>query len=270
MDPIFAPSITVLPADVAGRVIVTGSHGGLYPGYLVLAAQARAAIFNDAGIGRDRAGVAALDLLQRQGKAAAAVSHISARIGDTDDMMAFGTISTVNALAAACGVTPGISCAKATSLLADAPFSPATIVDEPHEARVAFTCERQTRAMVLVDSASLVTAEDLGAIIVTGSHGGLIGGDPKKALRADGFAAVFNDAGIGKDDAGTTRLPALDDRGIAAFTVATASARIGDARSSLCDGVISRLNRAAAKLGARVGRDAQEICLLWARSTATP
>jgi hypothetical protein len=264
MDPILAPSITVLPADVAGRVIVTGSHGGLYPGHLVLVAQARAAIFNDAGIGKDRAGIAALELLQQHGKAAAAVSHISARIGDTDDMMASGTISTANALAAACGVIPGMGCAAAALLLEAALLGPPAKA-EPHEARVPFTCERQTRAMVLVDSASLVTAEDIGAIIVTGSHGGLIGGDPKKALRADGFAAVFNDAGIGKDEAGTTRLPALDDRGIAAFTVAAASARIGDARSTLCDGVISRVNRTAAALGARVGQDAKELCLLWAR-----
>jgi hypothetical protein len=270
MDPILAPSITILPAEAAGRVIVTGSHGGLYPGYLVLAAQARAAIFNDAGIGRDRAGVAALDLLQRQGKAAAAVSHASARIGDTDDMMAGGAISTANALAAAGGVTPGMSCAAAALLLEAAPPGASAGTAESHEARVAFSCERQARAMVLVDSASLVTSEDIGAIIVTGSHGGLIGGDPKKALRADGFAAVFNDAGIGKDDAGIARLAALDDRGIAAFTVAAASARIGDARSTLCDGVISRVNRTAAALGARVGQPATEICLIWARQTAAP
>ena len=265
MDSVLAPSITVLPADVAGRVIVTGSHGGLYPGHLVLAAQARAAIFNDAGIGRDRAGIAALELLQQHGKAAATVSHISARIGDTDDMMAGGTISAANPLAVACGVIPGMGCAAAALLLEAAPLAPAEIAAEPHEARAAFTCERQIRAIVLVDSASLVTTEDIGAIIVTGSHGGLIGGDPKKALRADGFAAVFNDAGIGKDEAGITRLPALDDRGIAAFTVAAASARIGDARSTLCDGIISRVNRSAAALGARVGQDAKEICLLWAR-----
>jgi hypothetical protein len=270
MDPVLAPSITVLPAEIAGRVIVTGSHGGLYPGYLALAAQARAAVFNDAGIGRDRAGVAALELLQQHGKAAAAVSHISAAIGDTDDMMAFGTISTVNALAVACGVIPGMSCAKAAALLAGAPFSATAISAEPHEARVAFTCERQTRAMVLVDSASLAAAEDIGAIIVTGSHGGLVGGNPKKALSAEGFAAIFNDAGIGKDDAGIARLPALDYRDIAAFTVAAASARIGDARSTLRDGVISRVNRTAAALGARVGQQAEEVCLIWARQSARP
>ncbi len=265
MNHTLAPTITTLPADVTERVIVTGSHGGLYPGYLVLAAQARAAIFNDAGAGKDRAGIAALDLLQGHGKAAAAVSHNSARIGDADDMFAAGIISAVNAIAAACGVTPGMDCAAAALLLEGARLGASATIAKPQEARMAWTCEQQTRAIVLIDSASLVTAEDVGAIIVTGSHGGLIGGDPSKALRVDGFAAVFNDAGIGKDEAGVTRLPALDDRGIAAFTVAASSARIGDARSTLSDGLISRVNRTAAALGAHIGQTAQEVCLRWAR-----
>jgi len=264
MTPILAPTITVLPADTISRVLVTGSHGGLYPGYLALAAQVRAAIFNDAGIGKDRAGIAALGLLQEHGKAAAAVSHFSGRIGDTDDMMAHGTISAANALAAACGVTPGMRCADAALLLEAAPAGPAAMVDTPHEARNAWGCPGQTRAVVLVDSASLVEPADVGAIIVTGSHGGLIGGDPKKALKADAFAAVFSDAGIGKDEAGTTRLPALDARGIAAFTVAASSAHIGEAQSSLHDGVISRANDVARARGAEIGKPALDMIRLWA------
>jgi hypothetical protein len=264
MNPILAPTITVLSGNTSGSVIVTGSHGGLYAGHLVLAACARAAIFNDAGIGRDRAGIAALNLLQQHGKAAAAVAHTSARIGDTDDMMSCGIISTANDLAAACGVTPGVSCLDAAALLEGAPLSATAMLAAPREARLTWTCKLQVRSVILVDSASLVTKDDVGAIIITGSHGGLIGGDPKKALRVDGFAAVFNDAGIGKDDAGTTRLPALDDRGIAAFTVAASSAHIGDARSSLSDGLISRVNRVADSLGARVGQNAREVCERWA------
>jgi uncharacterized protein YunC (DUF1805 family) len=266
MNHVLAPTITVLPGNTAGRVIVTGSHGGLYPGHLVLAAKARAAIFNDAGIGRDSAGIAALQLLQEHGKAAAAVAHTSARIGDTDDMMSAGIISTVNAFAVACGVTPGMRCLDAVALFESAPLGATEIVAAPHESRVAWTCERQCRAVILVDSASLVTAKDVGAIIITGSHGGLIGGDPKKALRVDGFAAIFNDAGIGKNDAGITRLPALDDRGIAAFTVAASSARIGDARSTLSDGLISRVNKTAEVLGARVGQSASDVCMRWAQA----
>ena len=268
MNHILAPTITVLPRHTAGRVIVTGSHGGLYPGHLVLAAQARAAIFNDAGIGRDRAGIAALDLLQEHGNAAAAVAHTSARIGDTHDMMSAGIISTVNALAACCGVRPGMRCGDAAVLLEGAPPGVAAFVAAPRESRMAWTCERQIRAVILVDSASLATEDDVGAVIVTGSHGGLIGGDPKKALRADGFAAVFNDAGIGKDDAGITRLPVLDNRGIAAVTVAASSAKIGDARSTLNDGLISGVNKTAESLGARVGQQTREICEQWARQAS--
>jgi hypothetical protein len=266
MNHILAPTITVLPADVAGRVIVTASHGGLYPGYLVLAAQARAAIFNDAGFGKDRAGVASLGLLQDRGKAAATVSHVSARIGDADDMMDHGVISAVNDVAAWCGVTQGMSCAEAARLLEAAPYAPAAKTAKPDEARTSRTYAHQTRAVVLMDSASLVAAEDVGAIIITGSHGGLIGGDPKKALKADGFAAIFNDAGIGKDDAGITRLPALDERGIAGLTVAASSARIGDARSSLEDGLISRANRTALARGATVGDRARDVVERWATS----
>jgi hypothetical protein len=264
MKLILAPTITVLPADTAGRVIVTGSHGGLYPGYLALKAQARAAIFNDAGIGKENAGIAALGLLQEHGRAAAAVSHLSGRIGDTDDMMAHGAISAANTLAAACGVTPGMRCRDAALLLEAAPAAFPAMVDQPHEARHAWTCPQQKRAVVLVDSASLVEPEDIGAVIVTGSHGGLIGGDPRKALRADAYAAVFNDAGIGKDDAGTTRLPALDERSIAALTVAASSAQIGDAQSSLRDGVISRVNQLARARGAVIGEPAQDIIRRWA------
>ena len=39
--------------------------------------------------------------------------------------------------------------------------------------------------------------EHVGAIVVTGSHGGLLGGKPETALKYDALAALFNDAGIG-------------------------------------------------------------------------
>ena len=50
------------PLQVAGRVVVGGSHCGVYAAYLVARAQARAVVLNDAGIGRDAAGVAGLEL----------------------------------------------------------------------------------------------------------------------------------------------------------------------------------------------------------------
>src|SRR6185436_9957027 len=107
-----ADSVTQL-ADVSGRVLVAGSHGGLVAVHYAARARARAVILNDAGIGMDEAGVAGLALLDRIGMAAAAVDHASARIGDGADMLARGVISRANAGARDCGVAPGVSCRDA-------------------------------------------------------------------------------------------------------------------------------------------------------------
>lgn len=264
-----APTITSLPPDSAGQVLLTGSHGGRYAGMLAARAGVRAVIFHDAGIGLAQAGVASLAMLDRFGVAAAAISHMSARIGDTDDMLARGVVSRMNATADALGVTRAMPCAQAAALLCAAPLRQA---EAPviAEARVVQTPPDAVRPLVLVDSASLVIAADAGAVIVTGSHGGLIGGDPALALRAPGFAAAFNDAGIGIDAAGIGRLAALQARGIAAITVAAASARIGEARSTLDDGRISAANARAQALGAVVGQQAQPLLLAWTRKEPSP
>src|SRR5215203_2491021 len=91
-----ADTITKLPPDARGAVVVSGSHGGRYPGYLAVKAGLRAVILNDAGVGRDAAGIGALPYLEALGIAAAAVSHASCRIGDTADMLFRGTISHAN------------------------------------------------------------------------------------------------------------------------------------------------------------------------------
>jgi len=57
-----------------------------------------------------------------------------------------------------------------------------------------------------IDSNSLVRPEDAGTIVVTGSHGGILGGRPETAIRVDALAAVYHDAGVGKDQAGISRL----------------------------------------------------------------
>lgn len=259
-----APTITSLPTDAHSAVVVSGSHGGRYPGYLAAKAHLRAVIFSDAGVGRDGAGIAALTDLERYGIAAAAVGHTTARIGDAADMTERGIISHANAPAAAAGVTPGLPCRDAARLLVAAPL--VEVAPEPFgETRRVLTLPGAHRRITLVDSAAQVEPGDAGQIIVTGSHGGLVGGDPRLALRVAGYAGVFNDAGIGIDDAGITRLPALDLRGIPAFTVSAASAVIGDAQSTYADGVISVVNATARARGARPGLRAREIIDLWAR-----
>jgi hypothetical protein len=110
-----------------------------------------------------------------------------------------------------------------------------------------------------LDSISLVGSDDTTAILVSGSHGGLLGGDPRAALRVDAVAAVYNDAAIGIDEAGAGRLGALDARGIPAATVDAFTARIGSARSTWETGVVSRVNRSAAALGGRPGMACQDL-----------
>ena len=259
---IVAPTVTKLGTDAIGAVLVTGSHGGLYPGRLALDAGVRAAIFHDAGLGRDEAGIGSLVLLDGFGVAAASVAHDSARIGDTDDMLARGRISRANRAAYALGVTPGMGCAEAAQRLKAASHCRA---DLPKGDELRLVLPHPRRPIVLIDSAAMVDpVTDVGAILVTGSHGGLVGGVPAMALRVDGFAGVFNDAGIGRDEAGIGRLPALDARGIAGLTVAAASARIGEARSTFEDGIISRANRTATALGAAVGTPLKPLLEQWA------
>lgn len=105
--------------------------------------------------------------------------------------------------------------------------------------------------VIAMDSITQVTPEDAGAIVVSGSHGGASSG--AYALEVPLKAAFFNDAGIGKDDAGIVALEMLQAAGVAAGTVSHASARIGDARDCWESGVISRCNAAARALGIETG-----------------
>ncbi len=250
-----ADSATKLPAEAAQHVVISGSHGGRYPGFLAALGRARAVILNDAGIGKDEAGIAALEVLEMLGMPAATASHMSCRIGLAADMMQRGVISRANAVARALGVGPGDACRDAALCLRDAPADsrqPAPFGETRSEAGT-----DGRRRVVLLDSASLVRPDDAAGIVVTGSHGGLVGGATAAALRVDVFAAVFNDAGIGIEEAGVARIAPLDARGVAAFTVASHSARIGEARSTYVDGIVSRANATARRLGVREGERAR-------------
>lgn len=237
-----------------------GSHGGAYPGVLVSKAGIRAVILNDAGVGLDEAGIASLSLLDRYGVAAATASHMSCRIGDAHDMLARGVISHINMHAAQLGLLTGMGVNEAACLLETA-RPPSGIAPDMGESRHVEQLSK-TR-LLLVDSAALVDEGDDGAIVITGSHGGLVDGDPRKALRANAKLAAFNDAGIGIDKCGIARLPALDDRGVAAVTVSCFSARIGNARSTLETGCISATNSRAKLMGIREGDALAAVLANW-------
>jgi hypothetical protein len=100
-------SITLVTADDAGAIVVSGSHGGRSSAHFACEVPLALVVFNDAGVGKDGAGIAGLALLQRAGMPACTVGHDSARIGDALDAWHAGVISHVNAAAAALGLAPG-------------------------------------------------------------------------------------------------------------------------------------------------------------------
>ena len=102
-------SITKVAPEDAGDLVVSASHGGASSGEFALEVPLKAAFFNDAGVGKDDAGIAALAMLQARGVAGGTVSHTSARIGDAQDMWDHGVISHVNERARALGIVPGQS-----------------------------------------------------------------------------------------------------------------------------------------------------------------
>ena len=252
-------SATRLTAEAADAVVVCGSHGGLYPAWLGAQAGVRAIVLNDAGVGRHQAGIAGIHWLDALGIPACAVDYRSARIGDGADTHASGLVTTANDTAAQLGCLPGHTCRQVVDcLLRNAPAAPRNDVPGMGEgrARIANTGHREVWAM---DSVAMVEATDRRKIVVTGSHGGLLGGRADDGVPgADVFAALFNDAGGGKDGAGYARLAVLDGRGIAAATVSAFSARIGDGRSTYDTGVLSRLNEAARRLELKEGMSARE------------
>lgn len=103
-------SITELKASDAGCIAVSGSHGGISSARFALAARPLLSVFNDAGVGKDGAGIAGLAFLQTQGLAACAVAHSSACIGVAQSTLDDGIISHANPLALALGISVGQAC----------------------------------------------------------------------------------------------------------------------------------------------------------------
>lgn len=113
--------------------------------------------------------------------------------------------------------------------------------------------EHGRRKVILMDSISHVDAGDAGHIVVSGSHGGVSSGE--FAGNRTLAAVFFNDAGVGKDEAGIAALNMLD---VPAGTVGHSSARIGDAEDAWRHGVLSHVNRAAARCGFMPGERLQD------------
>lgn len=109
---VLVDSITQTLAEDAGRVVVSGSHGGTSAAFFAARVPARLYVFNDAGIGKDRAGIRGLEVLEGAGIAACAVSHDSACIGEAAETLHSGVVSAANARASTLGIETGVLLAQ--------------------------------------------------------------------------------------------------------------------------------------------------------------
>ncbi len=257
---LLADSIThvVHPRD-SGKVVICGSHGGYSAAVLALRGNIKGVIFNDAGGGKERAGVAGLDILNQYGIPAAAVDAFTAKIGVADETEK-GIVSYANALARSMGVQVGSVAETAAQMMAGVTIQPMRSIDgrdlEIEEKVTVVYTHPAGRRIVAMDSNSMVTEENQMDIIMTGSHGGRVGSLP--AVKYHVAAAFYNDAGVGKDNAGISRLTWLEENHIYGAAVDANTARIGIGMETYESGIVSHVNALTESIGIRPGIGAKE------------
>ena len=246
-------SCSNIRAEHRSHVVVSGSYGGRYNAFNAAKWPVRAVIMNDAGIGKDKAGIIGLDFLDQIDLAAATADAGTCHIGDGEHMLAHGIISHVNRNAAAIGCTPGQSVRDCARRMRAAPVP--TVAPPPitEGARFVMRDVPGEPALICADSIGMLQPDDAGRIVVTASHGALSGGRPDNVGPLDIYAVFFSDAGGGMDGAGIARLDDLDRKGIVAGATSAASAPIGDSRALYHDGILSHVNGPASRHGGRVG-----------------
>jgi len=122
----------IIVTDTAGTydeknkndVVVDGSHFGVNSGRVTAKAGVRGRIGNDAGIGKNNAGIAGLKILEEHGIPGAAISCMSAKIGVGMSTYETGKISVVNKLAKKLGIKPGMSAKEAAEIMFRAALKP--------------------------------------------------------------------------------------------------------------------------------------------------
>ena len=102
-------TISHVSEEERGQIVISASHGGISSAEYGIGVPLKAVFYNDAGIGKENAGIAATSIMEKNKVACGTVSHNSARIGDVMDMWENGIISNVNKTAEMNGIEPGIS-----------------------------------------------------------------------------------------------------------------------------------------------------------------
>lgn len=240
-------------------ILVCGSHCG---GNSELAQHVKncgvkAVFLNNAGIGKNQAGVRGLRYYEAENILACAVDHYSAEIGISRDTWESGIISHLTPQANAAGIQPGDSVKDAVAKIINIVNQPLSsqnsassetfAKNEETESKEDLKKQTQTQldgvAITVADSITFLNKNNSGDIVVCGSHGGLSAGEYAQKYRVK--AVFFNDAGIGKNNAGVKSLEALNDAGILACTVDCMSAEIFNGQDVLGNGTITVCNQLA-------------------------
>lgn len=165
------------------HVVVSGSYGGRYNAFNAAKWGVRGVIMNDAGIGKDNAGIRGLDYLDQINLAAATADAQTCHIGDGDHMLEHGIISQVNRAATALGCSPGQSVRECAELMRSA-IVPATAPPSIIEgARFVMRDVPNEPTVICADSVGMLQHEDAGRIAITASHGALSGHDRTMQFR---------------------------------------------------------------------------------------
>jgi uncharacterized protein YunC (DUF1805 family) len=237
-------------------VLIAASYFGAMPVcHWVLPVQPKGVIAQEAGGGKNMAGVSGLWALDAHGIPGAATTTESCRVSDGEDMYANGVIAQMNASAQRLGVIPGMTAADAANRmlqhkrpLAEAP----AMIEVVHESA--------NGRILALGSTSFIDDGNAGDVICAGSAFSAPSADYAAPYAIRGL--ICNDAGRCKDDSGIAGLGVMETKGVPAAAVSAASAEIGDALSTYHDGTISALNAAARNLGISEGMSAKEAALL--------
>ena len=241
-------------------ILVCGSHCGDNGAFArkVKKCHVKAVFLNNAGIGKNQAGISGLAHYGAENILACAVDHNSAEIGVARDTWESGIISHTSSQAEEVGIQIGDSVKEAVAKIINNINLPSStqsnrnfesIIDENKATSSKVDLKKQIKTQIngvsitVTDSITFLNESNAGDIVVCGSHGGVSAGH--YAQKHHVKAVFFNDAGIGKNSAGVKSLESLSKAGILACTVDCMSAEIFNGQDILDNGIITVCNQLA-------------------------
>jgi len=254
-------SLGDLQASNTNPILVCGSHcgGNRELAKKVKNCHVKAAFLNNAGIGKNQAGIRGLKYYEAENVLACAVDHESAEIGIAHDTWESGIISHTSTQAEAAGIQIGDSVKEAVTRIMNITLPPSSTQkskdleslskNEVKDTSKKEDLKKQMQTQIggvditITDSITFLNENNSGDIVVCGSHGGLSAGEYAQKHRVK--AVFFNDAGIGKNNAGVKSLESLTEAGILACTVDCMSAEIFNGQDILDNGIITVCNQLA-------------------------